>query len=252
MHLSVPAWATLADLDEFLRLKWMEPCCDHVSKFRIKDSYYIPHFATTDCDGNEISEYTGMVIPETYWLTDRRFAEMYGRYASPEEGDHSDDSTIGEENDFDIYIHDVYRKCLHRNSYPQTTKNKLLLYEYDMSSTTHVTCNFLGTTTLPRGDDIVMLSRNNLRSVPCERCHSAPVKYIVPIHSLESESASPGALCEACAEINGGEFFDFSLNTPRRADCHGRVYVGRVKRKKASNAENENAAKRKKASNAEK
>ena len=39
MHLEVPADATLADLDDFLRAIWLE-CCDHLSAFRIgKVSY---------------------------------------------------------------------------------------------------------------------------------------------------------------------------------------------------------------------
>src|SRR5437588_2638454 len=39
MHLEMPADATLADLDDFLRDTWLE-CCDHLSAFRIgKVSY---------------------------------------------------------------------------------------------------------------------------------------------------------------------------------------------------------------------
>lgn len=39
MHLEVPAAATLADLDDFLRDIWLE-CCGHLSEFTIKDVSY--------------------------------------------------------------------------------------------------------------------------------------------------------------------------------------------------------------------
>jgi hypothetical protein len=39
MHLELPAVATLADLDSFLRFVWLE-CCDHLSEFEIGDASY--------------------------------------------------------------------------------------------------------------------------------------------------------------------------------------------------------------------
>ncbi len=39
MHLELPATATLADLDSFLRYVWLE-CCDHLSEFTIKGESY--------------------------------------------------------------------------------------------------------------------------------------------------------------------------------------------------------------------
>src|SRR5260370_19281758 len=39
MHLELPANATLADLDDFLRDTWLE-CCGHLSEFTIKDVSY--------------------------------------------------------------------------------------------------------------------------------------------------------------------------------------------------------------------
>lgn len=39
MHLEVPAAATLADLDDFLRDTWLE-CCGHLSEFEIGDASY--------------------------------------------------------------------------------------------------------------------------------------------------------------------------------------------------------------------
>src|SRR5881275_461503 len=40
MHLEMPADATLADLDDFLRDTWLE-CCDHLSAFRIGKVSYL-------------------------------------------------------------------------------------------------------------------------------------------------------------------------------------------------------------------
>src|SRR5579859_6989803 len=39
MHLEVPAAATLAELDDFLRYIWLE-CCDHLSEFEIGGETY--------------------------------------------------------------------------------------------------------------------------------------------------------------------------------------------------------------------
>src|ERR1035441_4646665 len=39
MHLAVPAEATLAELDRFLRFTWLE-CCDHLSGFTIGGNRY--------------------------------------------------------------------------------------------------------------------------------------------------------------------------------------------------------------------
>src|SRR6266571_9139843 len=40
MHLEMPADATLADLDDFLRATWLE-CCGHLSAFRIGKVSYL-------------------------------------------------------------------------------------------------------------------------------------------------------------------------------------------------------------------
>lgn len=39
LHLAVPVTATLKQLDEFLRDKWLE-CCGHLSAFRIGETFY--------------------------------------------------------------------------------------------------------------------------------------------------------------------------------------------------------------------
>jgi hypothetical protein len=41
MHLEIPARATLADLDGFLRRTWLE-CCDHLSAFEIDRTQHLP------------------------------------------------------------------------------------------------------------------------------------------------------------------------------------------------------------------
>ncbi len=40
LHLKMPATATLADLDDFLRQKWLE-CCGHLSAFEINGQSYV-------------------------------------------------------------------------------------------------------------------------------------------------------------------------------------------------------------------
>src|SRR5437764_1423179 len=42
MHLEIPAYATLADVDGFLRATWLE-CCGHLSAFQIGKASYSSH-----------------------------------------------------------------------------------------------------------------------------------------------------------------------------------------------------------------
>lgn len=56
MHLEVPAAATLADLDDFLRDTWLE-CCGHLSEFNIDDASY-----SSEVEGDWGMEFGGLTL----------------------------------------------------------------------------------------------------------------------------------------------------------------------------------------------
>jgi hypothetical protein len=71
IHLEVPARATLADLDGFLRDTWLE-CCDHLSAFEIGRKQYLPDEAV-EHEGDE-----SMDVPLGEVLRPRmKFAHRY-------------------------------------------------------------------------------------------------------------------------------------------------------------------------------
>src|SRR5437867_2706505 len=54
MHLELPAFLTLRNLDTFLRNTWLE-CCGHLSEFKIGDVRYVVH--VEDDFGDETDEF---------------------------------------------------------------------------------------------------------------------------------------------------------------------------------------------------
>lgn len=55
MHLELPAFLTLRDLDNFLRRTWLE-CCGHLSEFKIGDVRYLAHLEDDFEDADELEE----------------------------------------------------------------------------------------------------------------------------------------------------------------------------------------------------
>ncbi len=254
MHLELPAFLTLRDLDNFLRRTWLE-CCGHLSEFKIGDVRYLVHVEddfgeeTEEVEeempklsADELSQLVSLLPPDLplelknvlaagqpTTLTDvlqieRRFTPTVGGLISA--GSPNNLFTLLQRAGlltFDLPTRRVIRERGMGIELGKVLKPGLeFFHDYDFGSTTHLRLKVVAEREgiVKKGKKAIeVLARNEPPTIRCTAC-GKPATYI----STESDDA----WCDACAEEHEGDYaYEMSLpvvNSPRMGVCG---YTGR-------------------------
>lgn len=197
LHLEIPADATLADLDAFLRAIWLE-CCDHLSAFTIKDQEYEYGYEDEDDDEDEHEHETDL--------------DMLGALLDEHETD------LG-------MLAPLLKKLLAQQKMPKSMNRKLssvlspgdtFIHEYDFGTTTTLKLKVVGELQgLPPKKGVRVLARNYAPFIPCSVCGERAVY----INTFDWPTKT---YCEAHADTD--EEYDKEellpvVNSPRMGQC---------------------------------
>src|SRR5205085_513797 len=203
MHLEMPADATLADLDDFLRATWLE-CCGHLSAFRIGKVSYLSQ--TQDM-------YYEIVDPNSP--------------AGEESGEEEDEEEADEDELEDLSPVEVVEQLLEILSaeFGEALKvGQKFFHEYDFGSTTELALRVVGEREGVVAEDedgdpiaVEVMARNEPPVIPCRVCGKPATKVAAGYYYV-----GDGALCDDCAKTNRNEYEDAFLpivNSPRVGVC---------------------------------
>lgn len=204
LHLEIPADATLADLDDFLRAIWLE-CCGHLSAFIIGDT----HYEYNPWEELEIPEEAGEE-DEGQTAEEEELLRSLGIDRATLENILSQIRPIPPSYTMDIPLGEVLS--------PGVT----FIHEYDFGSTTELRLKVMGERVGPRPKGGVrVLARNYAPVFPCVKC-GEPSRWVYVFGYSET-------YCDRCARTHEDwkEGFLPIVNSPRVGVCG---YIGPSRR----------------------
>lgn len=101
------------------------------------------------------------------------------------------------------------------------SKGVIMGYIYDWGSSTELKIQVINEYSIPMKESILLLSRNEPFSIPCDSCGESPVVSTCTIHGWDEDSS----FCQACAEKHekSCEDADYAMvdlcNSPRAGVC---------------------------------
>ena len=214
MHLEVPAWVTLADLDQFLRNIWVE-CCGHLSAFRIGNVTY--HSDAQLAAEGDMDDPFSQRQADTSGLLSDEFQAKILQSLPPERQDA-----------FMQWVQSVKAeqasRPIRRTSSMDVELGQILqtglkfTYEYDFGSTTELALKVVAEREgklQGRKNAIQIMARNELPVVSCDACGEKPATLI-----YQGWDDPESWLCEDCARAKHN--LDMTLpiaNSPRVGGC---------------------------------
>jgi hypothetical protein len=211
MHLEVPAWVTLAGLDQFLRNIWVE-CCGHLSAFKIGNvTYHSDAQLTAEGDMDDLFS------QRSNGISDEIQAQIL-QSLPPERQDA-----------FKQWIQSLateqsLSRPLRRISNMEVESGQVLqpglkfTYEYDFGSTTELALKVIAEREgkiQGRKNAIQIMARNELPVVPCDICGEKPATLI-----YQGWDDPDSWLCKDCARATQDLGMMLPIvNSPRTGVC---------------------------------
>ena len=214
MHLEVPAWVTLAGLDQFLRNIWVE-CCGHLSAFRIGNVTY--HSDAQLAAEGDMADPFSQRQSGTSELLSEEFQAQILQSLPPERQDafmqwvqsaraEQLSRPIRRTSSMDVELGQVLQPGLK------------FTYEYDFGSTTELALKVIAEREgklQGRKNAIQIMARNELPAVPCDVCGEKPATLI-----YQGWDDPETWLCKDCAKAKHDQEMMLPIvNSPRAGVC---------------------------------
>ena len=209
MHLEVPAWVTLANLDQFLRNIWVE-CCGHLSAFRIGNvTYHSDAQLVAEGDMDDLFSQRQSGLSEEFK------AEIL-QSLPPEQHDafmqlvqsltEQPSRPMRRTSSMDVELGQVLQPGLK------------FTYEYDFGSTTELALKVIAEREgklQGRKNAIQIMARNELPAVSCDACGEKPATLI-----YQGWDNPDSWLCKDCARAKHDLNMMLPIaNSPRVGVC---------------------------------
>jgi hypothetical protein len=211
MHLEVPAWMTLAGLDQFLRNIWVE-CCGHLSAFKIGNVTY-----HSDAQLAAEGDLDDMFSPKQSGLTDEIQAQIL-QSLPPERQDAFMQLVQSLRAEQPSY------RPIRRTSSMDVELGQVLqpglkfTYEYDFGSTTELALKVIAERegkNQGRKNAIQIMARNELPVVLCDICGEKPSTLM-----YQGWDNPDSWLCKDCARVTHDMNMMLPIvNSPRVGVC---------------------------------
>lgn len=190
MHLELPGWIKLRQLDNLLRMTWLE-CCGHLSEFKIGKTRYVSHVEDEEDDEGD-AEVPAEEMPDNN--IEAQIADMLAKneispemvpllrsYASQSQAVHREQGEKG----MGVQLDKVF------------TPGEKISYTYDFGSSTELLIKVVAEREgVIANDDTILLARNIPPAIVCDKC-GQPAEHVV---TFTEEWGNYDFLCTACVK----------------------------------------------------